>query len=123
MGYRTDIGFHKPGTTHDELPDFPEVVPTCVCCCSASPSDVPVDDETPLPEASDTPSDVPSPKKLSWDDIRAAPEEYVISHLTRDQARLLWHQRLGHLSYRRVKKAQQTATRIPQGNQHSPFGC
>jgi GAG-pre-integrase domain len=41
------------------------------------------------------------------------PPTYVISHLTRDQLRILWHQRLGHLHNRRMKLVSRVATGVP----------
>jgi hypothetical protein len=40
-------------------------------------------------------------------------EEYVLCHLTWDQLRILWHQRLGHIHSRRVSKMHKHADGIP----------
>jgi hypothetical protein len=40
-------------------------------------------------------------------------DEYVLCHLTRDQLRILWHQRLGHIHSRRVSKMHKHADGIP----------
>jgi GAG-pre-integrase domain len=39
--------------------------------------------------------------------------QYTVNHLSRDQLRLLWHQRLGHLHFRRIQDAHKTADGIP----------
>ncbi len=39
---------------------------------------------------------------------------YTLNHVTRDQLRLLWHQRLGHMHFARVHGAHQYATGVPQ---------
>jgi GAG-pre-integrase domain len=41
------------------------------------------------------------------------PPSYSISHLTRDQLRILWHQRLGHLHNRGTKLLSKTAIGVP----------
>jgi GAG-pre-integrase domain len=39
---------------------------------------------------------------------------YTINHLTRDQLRILWHQRLGHLHNRRMKLVVKAAVGVPE---------
>jgi hypothetical protein len=68
-----------------------------------------------------TASNSPSPTNESVDnaDSDASPaymehgEEYLLCHLTRDQLRILWHQRLGHIHSRRVSKMHKHADGIP----------
>ena len=43
----------------------------------------------------------------------ATPPTYEIAHLTRDQLRILWHQRLGHLHSRRVSEVHRHAHGVP----------
>jgi hypothetical protein len=69
----------------------------------------------------ETASNSPSPTNESVDNAHsdASPaymehgEEYVLCHLTRDQLRILWHQRLGHIHSRRVSKMHKHADGIP----------
>jgi hypothetical protein len=43
----------------------------------------------------------------------ATPPTYTLSHLSRDQQRILWHQRLGHLHSRRVSDVHKYARGVP----------
>lgn len=43
-----------------------------------------------------------------------APVSYHLCHLGHDQLRILWHQHLGHLHYRRIRDLHRTADGVPQ---------
>ena len=62
--------------------------------------------------AFDAPMDS-SKAPTNFEELLASENTYVLRHLTRDQLRLLWHQRLGHIHSRRVSKMHQAARGVP----------
>ena len=97
FGAIPDLDLHAISQDHEELPLFdPD---PCDDCCKC-------------PTEAVQPSE--SQTKITWDDLMKEPESYVLCHLTREQQRILWHQRLGHLHYARIRKTSKTAKRVPE---------
>lgn len=101
-----DLHLHALGVPVFD-PDCPSV-----CGHSSPPTDdPPPDDASASSTAPDAPLDDPpvddSPTYME------PGEEYVLCHLSRDQLHILWHQRFGHMHYRRVSKMHRHADGVP----------
>jgi hypothetical protein len=89
LGYQSDINLQ-------DLPDASIGVPSWSSTCATC---QPVACDTPSPRTVADPADSTS---------------YMIRHLTRDQLRILWHQRLGHLhSHHQVNDLHKYAIGVP----------
>jgi len=99
LGYQTDIDVDRLADYADGVPSWPPDTPH-VC-----------PHEPPFASSSDDPS--ASPPNVT--DLLLQPDDrrYLIHHLTRDQQRILWHQRLGHIHSRRVSDTHRYATGVP----------
>jgi hypothetical protein len=80
---------------------------TATCACAVSSPEPPC---SCLPPGRTTPA---VPSTAATFDI-TTPPTYTISHLSRDQQRILWHQRLGHLHSRRVADVHKFARGVPK---------
>jgi GAG-pre-integrase domain len=108
----------------EELPDHAEGVPSWPTVDDTSTiSTWPLDPDTCsfCSRSSSTPlAAESSPASSKSTDTRAPrlddPDDHLfqIHHLSRDQLRILWHQRLGHMHSRRVSDLHRYATGIPQ---------
>jgi hypothetical protein len=90
----------EPAATPTAPPWSP---PPCTCCATCSPYYSPVVTPQPSPHVSlDTPVSI-------LDDS----EKDVSKHLTREDLRIIWHQRLGHIHSRRVSDMHKYPTVVP----------
>jgi len=99
LGYQTDINIDRLADNADGVPTWSTDVPH-LC-----PREAPTVHKSVDPFA--------SPPSVS--DLLFAPDDrrYLIRHLTRDQQRILWHQRFGHIHSRRVSDMHKYATGVP----------
>jgi hypothetical protein len=89
----------------DGIPDWSADSPPVCGHCSPSASE----DSSPQ-----SVEELPSPKSV--EELLLAPDDRsaIICHLTRDQLRLLWHQRFGHIHSRRISDMHRHADGVPK---------
>jgi hypothetical protein len=100
--------------SHDDVPSSLFLRATERCPCVRS-TDVGDDRETPSAAAGDDHSpSLPSVSGRSAPPVTIdTPPSYTLSYLSRDQQRILWHHRLGHLHSRRVSDVHKYAQGVP----------
>ena len=106
LGSQFDIPLEE---LHMHALGVPAFDPTCpsVCGHSSPDSDSTSSPADTLVDASTDSNDGDTPTYMDPD------EEYILCHVSRDQLRILWHQRLGHMHSRRVSKMHKHADGIP----------
>jgi GAG-pre-integrase domain len=132
LGYQTAVSLEQLHRAADGIPAWPDdSLLVCGACTSDAtegstpdPSTCPTDVPTQIPSSCPAPVPVPSSTSLrslvhSKDFARQlfAPDNrsYLFMHqLTRNQQRILWHQRLGHMHSRCVSDLHKYAIGIPQ---------
>ena len=126
LGYQLDVSMDALAEHADGVPSWSSSSPTCGSCSTSAavsgegPAVVDSGEGTDAGEGSGSAvstagaatTTAPTLAELLLDP--ADENEYVISHLTRDQLRVLWHQRLGHLHSRRVSDMHMYAEGVPQ---------
>jgi hypothetical protein len=120
LGYQSDVSLADLHSHASGVPAWStSLPPICGHCspCPDSSSTAPVAQDpssSTSASASDDPvAPAPSP---SLEELMFAPADdstYLLRHLTRDQLRILWHQRLGHLHSRRVSDLHRFAQGVP----------
>jgi hypothetical protein len=123
MGFQADVSIDTlydtttvdtgifPGI-FDDVAACGECDPAAACSCVVPPNPPVCVCPTPKRDSTLPPAvDSPAVRKISFD--VSTPPTYTLSHLSRDQQRILWHQRLGHLHSRRVSEAHKFARGIP----------
>jgi Reverse transcriptase (RNA-dependent DNA polymerase) len=98
-GYQHDVDYHALPIACDGVSVFP--TPSCPNCSGLSSTS-----QVTLPTSNLSGSTMP--------DCALVPNIFQVCHLGRDQLRLLWHQRLGHLNFRRTSDLHRTATGVPK---------
>ena len=130
-GFQLDVSVTDLAQSADGVPSWS---PVCSCCSSTDSHSSTEDGEGSVsPVVESAPSSSPedgeglasasskrstSSCSLSVEELMFAPVEtnkrYVLHHLGRDQLRILWHQRLGHMHSRRVSNMHRYADGIPK---------
>jgi hypothetical protein len=112
--YCHTVGSPVPSPTPpSEPPSRLSPIPSIINWFTGSPSPSP--DSAPAPSVpSSSPSAVP-PLDTSVPVLdSSSPPQYMLHSLTRDQLRLLWHQRLAHLNFRRTSALHKFVKGVPE---------
>ena len=114
LGFQSDTPIEEMHEHADGIPIWTDDCP--LACGHEAPSDDYVE--------SDPVAAVPIAMKPPTERIELGPDptyeylepgdRYMVNHLSRDQLRILWHQRLGHLHSRRVANMKDAADGIPK---------
>ena len=106
LGFQLDVSLEDLHLHADGVPVWPISTPPICGHCSPSSASTVAD-----ALSSSSPDTTPSLAALLLAPV--ADSAYIIHHLTRDQLRILWHQRLGHLHSRRVSDLHRYAQGVP----------
>jgi hypothetical protein len=112
MGFQPDVSVDSLYDTSEiDTGTFPGVFDeqTCTTCTTGPCHCATVSPSCSCPDS----GRIPSGPSVANDFDITTPPTYTLSHLSRDQQRILWHQRLGHLHSRRVSDVHKYARGVP----------